>query len=467
MDYLAHIANRSPEDLFRPVASPPLTEPVSLLTTARLMRDNPMAILPEPLFRETRLTGPYLGREVHEVSGPAEMKSIMMDNFTAWRKSPLILRMLKPVLGDAILTAHDDSWHRQRKLVQPSFLKRRIDAFIPIMEEAARDVCEMLHSQPGPVTILPLMNDLTFSVIERVIFTDIQGFDRGEVRAAIEVLLEDIGRVRYSDLIPFPEWMPRLLTPQALHARNVFRDAVQSQIEGRRRQGDSGSDLLGLLIDTTDEETGQALTDTDIRDTVMTFIAAGHETTAIALTWALYLISQDEAVQSALRVEADSVLSLGSLSPRTVQELKLTRMVMEEAMRLFPPAPILGRRAVTDTEICGYPVRKGDVALLAFYALHRHETLWDTPDRFDPLRWTAERRPRDRYQFMAFGGGPRACVGAQLAMTEAAIVLATLVRGFEFAPAGAEPRPVMQVTLRPEDGLKLRVSALRAVPERV
>lgn len=463
MDYLAQIANRAPEELFCPVASPPLTEPVSLLTTARLMRDNPMAILPEPLFRETRLTGPYLGQEVHEVSGPAEMKSIMMDNFSAWRKSPLILRMLKPVLGDAILTAHDESWHRQRKLVQPSFLKRRLDAFIPIMEQAAEQACEALRSQPGPVTVLPVMNDLTFSVIERVIFTDIKGFDRAQVRDAIEVLLEDIGRVRYSDLVPFPEWMPRLLTPKARNARNVFRKAVQSQITLRRQQADAGSDLLGLLIDARDEETGQALSDADIRDTVMTFIAAGHETTAIALTWALYLISHDTAVQSALRLEARGVLAGGALTAHSVPRLKLARMVMEEAMRLYPPAPILGRRAIQDTDICGHPVRKGDVALLAFYALHRHETLWPHPDRFDPLRWMPERRPEDRYQFMAFGGGPRACVGAQLALTEAAIVLAKCVEAFEFAPCGPQPRPVMKVTLRPEDGLVLNLKSIPSI----
>jgi len=458
MDYFSQIANRGPEELFLPVASPPLMEPVSLLTTARMMRDNPMAILPEPLFRQTRLTGPYLGREVHEVSGPAEMKSILMDNFPAWRKSPLILRMLSPVLGDAILTAHDESWKRQRKLVQPSFMKRRLDPFIPIMVRAAEQACERLKASANTVTILPVMNDLTFAVIERVIFTDIEGFDRGLVREAIEVLLEDIGRVRYSDLIPFPEWVPRLLTLKARRARAVFRQAVQSQIDARRRRSDPGRDLLGLLIATRDEDTGEALSDEDIRDTVMTFIAAGHETTAIALTWALYLIANDPAVQTALRAEAQQVLRQGEdVSPADVGNLKLAKMVVEEAMRLFPPAPILGRRAMADTDICGHPVRKGDVALLAFYALHRHETLWSNPGYFDPMRWMPDQRPQDRYQFMAFGGGPRACVGAQLAMTEAAIVLATLVRELSFSPTDLPPKPVMQVTLRPEDGLPLHV----------
>jgi cytochrome P450 len=425
------------------------------VTTAKLMRDNPMAILPEPLFRETLLTGPYLGRSVHEVAGPAEMKSVLHDNFDAWRKSPLIMRMLKPILGDAILTAHGESWRRQRMSLQPALLKRRLDRFAGIMADAANDTVATLSDGAQPVEIHSVMNDTTFAVIERVLFSDVEGFDRGEVRAAIEVLLEEIGRVRYSDLAPFPEWAPRLMSPGALQARSVFRRAADGQIKRRRAMDDPGDDLLGLLLKVRDEETGQALSDVDIRDTIMTFVAAGHETTAIALTWALYLVANDGECQAALRAEADAVFGAGAPGAEQAGQLVLHRQVIEEAMRLFPPAPILGRRAIADTEICGRPVRKGDVALLAFYALHRHETLWDHPERFDPARWAPERRPADRYMFMAFGGGPRACIGAQFAMMEAVIVLSTILARLKVQPAHGAVTPVMQVTLRPKDGMPL------------
>jgi len=446
---------RPPEALFTPAASPPLTKPVGLMTTAKLMRDNPMAILPEPLFRETLLTGPYLGRSVHELAGPAEMKSVMQDNFQSWRKSPLIMRMLKPILGDAILTAHGESWRRQRMTLQPAFLKRRMDRFAPLMAEAAGAVVETLAAADGPVEIHSVMNDTTFSVIERALFSDVEGFDRAEVRGAIEVLLEEIGRVRYSDLVPFPEWAPRLMSPGALKARSVFRRAADGQIKRRRAMDDPGDDLLGLLLKVRDEETGQGLSDIDIRDTLMTFVAAGHETTAIALTWALYLVANDPDCQTALRAEADAVFGTGTPGADEAGKLVLHRQVIEEALRLFPPAPILGRRALADCEICGRPVKKGDVALLAFYALHRHETLWEHPEKFDPGRWSQERRPTDRYKFMAFGGGPRACIGAQFSLMEAAIVLSTILSRLSVDPAHGEVVPVMQVTLRPQGGMRL------------
>lgn len=446
---------RPAETLFVPAASPPLRERVGLVASAQLMRDNPMAILPEALFHETRLTRSNLGRSVHQVSGPEEMKSILQDNFTAWRKSPLIMRMLTPILGDAILTAHGESWRRQRMTLQPAFLKRRLDRFAPMMADAAEAAVETLNA-PQPVDVHDVMNDTTFAVIERALFSDVEGFDRGEVRAAIEVLLEEIGRVRYSDLIPFPEWAPRLMTPGGLRARKIFRTAAEGQIKRRRALDDPGGDLLGLLLKVRDEESGQGLSDVDIRDTLMTFVAAGHETTAIALTWSLYLVAHDEECQQCVRAEADAVFGPGAPNAEDAARLVLTRQVIEEALRLFPPAPILGRRAIEDTEICGQPVRKGDMALLAVYALHRHETLWDHPNRFDPDRWSQTRRPRDRYRTMAFGGGPRACIGAQFAMMEAAIILSYILSRLTVSPAPGEVVPVMQVTLRPRGGMPLR-----------
>jgi len=327
------------------------------------------------------------------------------------------------------------------------------------MADAAEAAVEALGGGDQPVEVHGVMNDTTFSVIERALFSDVEGFDRAEVRAAIEVLLEEIGRVRYSDLIPFPEWAPRLMSPGALKARRVFRTAADGQIKRRRAMDDPGDDLLGLLLKVRDEETGAGLSDVDIRDTLMTFVAAGHETTAIALTWALYLVANDPECQDALRAEADAVCGGAAPDAEAAGRLRLTRQVIEEALRLYPPAPILGRRALADCDICGHPVKKGDVALLAFYALHRHETLWDHPEKFDPDRWSQERRPTDRYMSMAFGGGPRACIGSQFALMEAAIILSTILSRLTVAPAGGDLTPVMQVTLRPRGGMPLTFTA--------
>lgn len=448
----------STADGFQPARITPLDRPTNLLKTGMMMRENPLSILPALLFEKTVLTGPYLGRSVHHLSGPAEMKTVLQDNFEDWRKSPLIQRMLRPVLGDAILTAHGESWRRQRMTLQPAFLKRRLDPFAPIMAEAAAMAVERLKDPQTP-EIMSVMSDATFAVIERVLFSDVEGFDRSEVRLAIEILLEEIGRMRLSDLAPVPEWMPRLMTLRAVKARKVFRRAVEGQIARRRAASDPGTDLLGLLLTVRDEETGEGLSDTDIRDSVMTFVAAGHETTGIALTWALYLLANQPLAQTRLREEVCNVLGDKPASAEQVGQLYFTRQVLEEAMRLYPPAPMVARRAIRATEICGRPVRKGDVALLAFYCLHRHKALWDKPDSFDPDRWLRDRRPTDRYQFLAFGGGPRACIGMGFAMMEATIMLATLVRDLEFSPApDAGPvELIMQVTLRPAGGLHLSV----------
>lgn len=427
-----------------------------------MMRENPLSILPAPLFEVPILSGPYLGRSIHEVAGPEQMKSVLQDNFDAWRKSPLIQRMLRPVLGDAILTAHGESWRRQRMTLQPAFLKRRLDPFAPIMAEAAELAVRQL-SAPQTPEIMGVMSDATFAVIERVLFSDVEGFDRGEVRAAIEVLLEEIGQMRLSDLAPVPEWVPRPMSRRARKALRVFRKAVEGQISRRRAASEPGEDLLGLLLTVRDEETGKGLSDTDIRDSVMTFVAAGHETTGIALTWALYLLAHYPGAQARLRDEARTVLGDGVAGADNAGQLYFTRQVLEEAMRLYPPAPMVARRAVKDTEICGRPVRKGDVALLAFYCLHRHKALWDDPDGFDPDRWLRDRRPTDRYQYMPFGGGPRACIGMGFAMMEATIMLATMVRALEFTPANTVPVELaMQVTLRPKGGLRLHAAPVKA-----
>ena len=454
------VSQRRDTGLFQPVAAKLLDRPVSLITTGRMMRENPLSILPEMLLRRTILSGPYLGRKVHEIAGPAEMRQVLLDDAGSWRKSPLILRMLRPVLGDAILTAHGESWRRQRLTLQPAFMKRRIERFYPLMDTIARAAARAIADAPdGQVEVAAILADATFQVIERALFSEPEDFDRARVRAAIEALLHEIGTMRMSDLLPLPDWAPRLMTPRAARARAVFRRAATGQILARRRRSDPGDDLLGLLLKARNEETGEALSDIDIRDTLMTFIAAGHETTSIALTWSLYLLANDHQAQTRVREEAEAAFADGGAADAgLVGRLAFTRQVIEEAMRLFPPAPVLGRRAVADTHIGERPVKKGDVCLMAFYALHRHETLWERPAHFDPDRFSPERRPRERYAYLPFGGGARACIGAQFALAEAALMLARIIAAAELSP---DPdwivAPMMQVTLRPAGGLKLRV----------
>jgi cytochrome P450 len=455
-------ANRPPETLFAPAAVRSMADGAGALERMKALRDNPISVLPDAVYRTDHHIAPLGSRSVHFLAGPDAIRAVMQDDFQAWRKSPLIMRMLRPILGDAILTAHGESWRRQRMILQPALFKKRIARFAPLMTAAGRSAIARLSAGPQPVEVHAVMNDTTFTIIEQALFSDTEGFDRAAVRGAIERLLEEIGRLRYSDLLPFPEWAPRIMSPGGRAALKTFRTAALAQIRRRRSargegaQEDGAGDLLSLLMDVRDEETKAGLSDIDIRDTLMTFVAAGHETTAIALTWSLYCLAHDREAQARVRAEAERVFA-GVEDPGAGESAQLvfTRQVVEEALRLFPPAPALGRRAVRDTHISETPVKKGDMALLAFYALHRNPGYWDHPDRFDPDRWSPERRPVDRYRFMAFGGGPRACVGAQFAMMEASLILAQIVAALDVDPVDELVEPVMQVTLRPRGGLRL------------
>lgn len=430
--------------------------PLGLWKTASVLRHSPVEILPQEAFQFTRISAPFLGRTIHTLSGPDELKAVLADDPDAWRKSPLIQRILRPILGEAILTAHGDWWKVQRKAMQPGFVRQRIQALIPAMSASAETAIDSLLQADGPVDVTPALNHAALSVIEAALFTRPDNFDRGKIRAAIERVFEETGRTRFSDLLPLPETAPRILGPKALGARKVLRDAVSAEI-ALRRAGETRDDLLQLLLEAQAED-GRGLSDIDVRDNVLSLVIAGHETTAIAIGWALYVLSCRPDWQDRVREEVTDVAGDEPLDVRHLPGLVFVRQIIDETLRLYPPAPLVGRQAIRDTQICEREVKKGDVAILAFYALHRHHRYWPDPDSFDPERFSMENRPTDPWLFKAFGGGPRACIGSGFALTEAVIILASLVRRCRFSvPEGYAPYPVMTVTLRPDGGLPLIV----------
>ena len=219
-------------------------------------------------------------------------------------------------------------------------------------------------------------------------------------------------------------------------------------------------DLFDRLIDATEPETGRRMSETQLVDNLLTFLLAGHDTTAKALAWTLYVIAREPVWQERLLEEIRAVVPSGPVEGAHIEKLQLVQRVLKESMRLFPPVPILTRIAEADTEIAGVPVKAGMGVGMPIYVIHRHRRLWDDPDRFDPSRFTPEQEAaRPRYAYMPFGGGPRVCVGASFAMIEATAILATLVRAARFAcPPGPEPVPLSRVVLAPRDGLPLRVT---------
>jgi cytochrome P450 len=299
----------------------------------------------------------------------------------------------------------------------------------------------------------------TFEVIGNVTFSGGEGFDRAAVHAAIDQYIAQTARVSLLDILGAPGWVPRPGRVLTTGANRTMKRIADAAIEARRQAGPPPvPDLLDLLMIGEDPETKRRMNTAELRDNLLTFIVAGHETTALTLAWALYLLAFDPAAQDRLRAEAAAVLEGRAATGADVARLVYTRQVIDETLRLYPPAGFLSRTARKADTLCGREVRPGDTVMLPIYALHRHRLLWDRPDAFDPDRF-APGHQTPRYAYLPFGDGPRICIGASFALTEAVIMLATLVARFRFAPVpGRAPKPVLILTLRPEGGVWLEVA---------
>ena len=241
-----------------------------------------------------------------------------------------------------------------------------------------------------------------------------------------------LGRVDPLDIFGFPDWVPRIGRLRARPSIRFFEETVNELIEARKALLASGEpaprDLLTLLLEAADPETGKGLTDIEVRTNIVTFIGAGHETTANALSWSLYLLSQDERARERVEQEVDEVLGEGPIEPQHLERLVYTRAVIDEAVRLYPPAPYMSRTAIADDRIGDLEIPAGSMVVIAPYVLHRHQKLWDEPDAFRPERFLPENRGGiDRFAYLPFGAGPRVCIGASFSLQEAVIVLATIV----------------------------------------
>ena len=268
-------------------------------------------------------------------------------------------------------------------------------------------------------------------------------------------------RLSLLDVIGAPAWVPRpgrLFSGASLRA---MKSAANGAIAGRKMRPKTGvPDLLDLLLAAEDPTTKRQMSTDELRDNLLTFIVAGHETTALTLAWALYLCAHDPAVQDAARSEAQGVLGSRPAEAGDLPALPLMRRIVDEALRLYPPAAFLARTAMEPDSLCGREVRVGDTVILPIYALHRNALLWDNPDGFNPDRF-ADPKSIDRFSYLPFGDGPRICIGASFALQEAVIILATLLARFRFtAIPGRAPKPVMILTLRPEGGVWLGVEAV-------
>jgi len=442
-----------------PVKVPLVTEPWGIFRSLMTARRNVLEILPDLATRQPMVSG-KTGKRWHMVMDPAALRHILKDGLRNYPKSDVTKNILRPAIGDSLFIAEGAHWHWQRRAAAPAFSWRNISNLAPVMSLAADHATDrLMATKDQPVDLYDEMTATTFEVISDVTFSDDKGFDRAEIHRAIDSYIDQAAKISLLDILGVPEWVPRpsrMLPSSAMkQMKQVADQAIANRIKPR-----AIPDLLDLLLAGVDPETKRQMNTAELRDNLLTFIVAGHETTALTLAWALYLCAFDQTVQVRARDEAQAVLNGRTATADDLPALPHIRQIIDETLRLYPPASILSRTAQAPDTLCDREVRTGDTVTLPIYALHRNHLLWDNPDAFNPDRFVDPTKI-DPFAYLPFGAGPRVCIGSGFAIQEAVIILATLLSRFRFTQiAGRDPKPVMILTLRPEGGVWLKAERL-------
>jgi cytochrome P450 len=393
------------------------------------------------------------------ITNPSDIRHVLQDNARNYHKSPLYDK-LRMSLGNGLLTSEDDVWLRQRRIAQPAFHRHRIAALAGVMAESARDAAshwQAIASQNRPVDIADEMMRLTRTVVLRALLGGELGPFTDTIDDAWMVINEHIGESFWS--LGLTDWIARSKHRRFTAARAVLRGAVDHVISQHRRRPSDNGDLVSMLLAARDEETGEAMTDEQVRVEVTTFLLAGQETTSLALTWTWFLLSQHPHVRERLEQELDSALNGRPPDYGDLVNLPYTRMVLDEAMRLYPPAWGFSRQALGDDALGGYDLPRGWLAFVVPYVLHRLPAYWPEPDVFDPERFRPDRiATRAKFTYLPFGAGPRQCIGSHFALIEAHLVVATLAQRYRLhlVPGHlVDPWPL--ITLRPRFGMPMTI----------
>jgi cytochrome P450 len=388
---------------------------------------------------------------------PDGVRHVVQENHKNYRKGGISHQALRLTLGNGLLTNNGDSWLHQRRLIQPVFHRERIATFGRLMAESALAWTEEATIDTSqPLDLFQEMSGLTLSIVGKALFgTDLLAHKERVFQATSTINHLEAQAFYVPGLFSLP-------TPQRhrlYEARNTLYTVVDELID-KRRQASTENDLLTLLLQAQDEETGESMTVSQVRDEVMTLMAAGHETTSNALCWTFLLLARHPDIESRLREEYSRVLGGRAAQMEDLPQLPLTRMVLEESMRLYPPAWAFARQAIAEDEIGGYTIAKGAYVLMFPATTHRHPDFWERPDVFDPERFAPERAAgRHRFAYFPFGGGPRVCIGNQFALTEAQLILATVLSRCQFRLLpGVALVPEPLITLRPRGKLLMTVS---------
>lgn len=446
---------------FVPPAPTPRTTPPSTLDMIRIVYRNPLELWGEPSYNEPWISVTGIGGPLVIANDPGLIRHVLVDNAKNYKMAQVRQLILRPILRDGLLTAEGDVWKRSRKAMAPVFTPRHIFGFAQPMLQRTLDFVER-YRDGETVDVAHDMTLLTYDILAETLFSGEIAGEPGSFAKEIDRLFETMGRVDPLDLLRAPEWLPRLTRIRGrktmAYFRKIVTDTVAQRSERLKREPDKApQDFLTLLLRA---EGPDGLTRAEIEDNIITFIGAGHETTARALGWTLYCLAEAPWEREPIEREIEAVLAREPDPTKWLDAMPLTRSAFEEALRLYPPAPSINREpsqadTYRDLEI---PLRAA--VLVMPWTVHRHRKLWDRPDAFLPERFHPGNREKiDRYQYLPFGAGPRVCIGASFAMQEAIIALAILLSRFRFDTVSAtKPWPVQKLTTQPQGGLPMRVT---------
>ena len=444
-----------------PPSPPRAAADMTALGRMAAMRQSAIATWGPRAYQDDVIQGRFFGRSSFILNTPDAIRHVLVDNYENYTRTPPSIRVLRPMLGEGLLISEGRAWKHQRRILAPAFTPRAVAPLVPHMIAVVDEtIAKLRETSTEAVDLRGAMQRMTLEIAGRTMFSLGMGRHGAALRDFVMEYGTRLARPHFLDLLLPLAWP----SPQDF-ARARFRrrwTAFVAMLMAERRaagkkEGAPPRDLFDLMDAARDPETGESFTDAQLGDQVATMILAGHETTATALFWSLYLLALDPETQDRVAAEVESASVEGGLE---LERLKFTRAVIDETMRLYPPAFLIARAATAPDSVAGLPVNKRDVILIAPWLLHRHERLWSDPDAFVPSRFMAPAPPPDRFAYLPFGVGPRVCIGAHFALVEATLALARLIGAFRVGLVDHEPvLPIGVVTTQPDRSPQFRITA--------
>jgi cytochrome P450 len=447
----------------RPLVPPsPPRAPDSMTALGRMaaMRESMIATWGQRAYEEDIIRGRFFGRSSFILNTPDAIRHVLVDNYENYTRTPAGIRVLRPVLGEGLLIAEGRAWKHQRRTLAPAFTPRAVAPLVPHMIAVIDETIAKLRTASGaPVDLRETMQRMTLEIAGRTMFSFGMDHHGPALRDFVMEYGARLARPHFLDLLLPLRWPSPQDFSRARFRKRWTRFIAILMAERRaagKTEGAPPRDLFDLMVAARDPETGEAFTEGQLGDQVATMILAGHETTATALFWSLYLLALDPATQKEVAAEVQSATANGAIE---VEQLKFTRAVVDETLRLYPPAFLIARAAAAPDMVAGIPLRKKDVILIAPWLLHRHEKLWHDPNAFMPSRFMPPAPAPDRFAYLPFGVGARVCIGAHFALVEATLALARLIGAFRVELVDKAPvMPIGVVTTQPDRSPMFRIT---------